>query len=102
MIKNVFYSQTVFEEKSMDLAERHQTNQNDAWFMGISGAWTPPLWMKGFMAGSPLHHDIDIGFSIFLKGSGLTLLWRPILIMALTGSLIFAADMMRFRRQFGS
>ncbi len=52
MIKNVFYSQTVFEEKSMDLAERHQTNQNDAWFMGISGAWTPPLWMKGFMAGS--------------------------------------------------
>ena len=72
----------------------------------LSGAWTPPeampLWMKGFMLVSPLHHYIDIGFSIFLKGSNLTLLWRPILIMGLTGSLIFAAGMMRFRRQFGS
>ncbi len=72
----------------------------------LSGAWTPPeampLWMKGFMLVSPLHHYIDIGFAIFLKGSNLTLLWRPILIMALTGSLIFAAGMMRFRRQFGS
>jgi ABC-2 type transport system permease protein len=72
----------------------------------LSGAWTPPeampLWMKGFMAVSPLHHYIDIGFAIFLKGAGLPLLWRPILIMALTGSVIFAAGMMRFRRQFGS
>lgn len=71
----------------------------------LSGAWTPPeampVWMKGFMFASPLHYYIDIGFSIFLKGSGFNQLWQPILIMGLTGSLIFVAGMMRFRGQFG-
>jgi ABC-2 type transport system permease protein len=71
----------------------------------LSGAWTPPeampVWMKVFMVLSPLHYYIDIGFAIFLKGAGLSVLWTSILPMAVLGNVIFLGGMTRFRRQFG-
>jgi ABC-2 type transport system permease protein len=71
----------------------------------LSGAWTPPeampVWMKVFMVLSPLHYYIDIGFAIFLKGAGISVLWTSILPMAVLGNVIFLGGMARFRRQFG-
>jgi ABC-2 type transport system permease protein len=71
----------------------------------LSGAWTPPeampVWMKVFMVLSPLHYYIDIGFAIFLKGAGFSILWTSILPMAVLGNVIFFGGMARFRRQFG-
>lgn len=70
----------------------------------LSGIWTPPEAMPNalryLMAISPLYYFIDISYGIFLKGSGLDILWESIVGMAVIGSINFSLGMWRFRRQF--
>jgi ABC-2 type transport system permease protein len=70
----------------------------------LSGIWTPPEAMpemlRYLMAISPLYYFIDISYGIFLKGSGLDILWESIVGMAVIGSINFSLGMWRFRKQF--
>ena len=72
--------------------------------MFLSGIWTPPEamppWMRRFVEVSPLYHFIHITLSIFLKGSGLRLLWPSIVKMAALGGALFLFGVWRLRRQF--
>jgi len=86
----------------------YNPNQNETWFMSVaellSGIWTPPEAMpemlRYLMAISPLYYFIDISYGIFLKGSGLDILWESIVGMAVIGSINFSLGMWRFRKQF--
>ncbi|WP_374556191.1 ABC transporter permease [Aquitalea pelogenes] len=70
----------------------------------LSGAWTPPEampgWLRGLMFASPLHYYLDIAFGILLKGQGLADLQSAILGMGGIGVLVFGAGLLLFRRQF--
>jgi ABC-2 type transport system permease protein len=70
----------------------------------LSGAWTPPEampgWLRGLMFASPLHYYLDIAFGILLKGQGLADLQNAILGMGGIGVLVFGAGLLLFRRQF--
>ncbi|NWK79979.1 ABC transporter permease [Aquitalea sp. LB_tupeE] len=70
----------------------------------LSGAWTPPEampgWLRGLMFASPLHYYLDIAFGILLKGQGLADLQPAILGMSGIGVLVFGAGLLLFRRQF--
>jgi ABC-2 type transport system permease protein len=71
----------------------------------LSGAWTPPEAMPGWLAQamviSPLHHFMDIAFGILLKGEGLPELARPVVALLIIGSVLAGLGLWRFRRQFG-
>ncbi|HEY9145506.1 MAG TPA: ABC transporter permease [Thiobacillus sp.] len=70
----------------------------------LSGLWTPPEAMPGWMRwatlASPMRHYIDVSYGILLKGAGLDLLWDSVLAIGILGTLIFAFGMRRFRGQF--
>jgi ABC-2 type transport system permease protein len=70
----------------------------------LSGTWTPlesmPEWLEAAMTLSPLRHFVDIVYSILLRGAGVRVLWEPILAMIMLGAVLFAAGLVRFRRQF--
>ncbi len=70
----------------------------------LSGAWTPPEAMPGFMrhlmAISPLHYFIDAIYGILLKGADIRMIAPQILGMTLLGSVSFGLGLWRFRRQF--
>ncbi|MBV1775360.1 ABC transporter permease [Burkholderiaceae bacterium DAT-1] len=71
----------------------------------LSGAWTPPEALPGWLAHgmviSPLHHYLDIAFGILLKGQGAGELLRPVMWLVGIGAGMFALGLYRFRRQFG-
>ncbi len=71
----------------------------------LSGAWTPPEAMPGFMrelmAISPLHYFIDASYGILLKGADLRLIVPQIVGMTVLGTITFGLALWRFRRQFG-
>lgn len=70
----------------------------------LSGTWVTfesmPAPLREVMNFSPLRHFIDIAYGILLRGSGLDVLWRPVLAMTAIGATLFAAGLWRFRRQF--
>lgn len=70
----------------------------------LSGAWTPPEAMPGFvrtlMAASPLHYYIDASYGILLRGASADMLRTELLGIVFLGSLSFALALIRFRRQF--
>jgi len=69
----------------------------------LSGAWTPPEampgWLRTGMLISPLHYYIDASFGVLLKGSDLQALWKEVLGIAVLGSVVFEHGMWRLRRQ---
>jgi len=71
----------------------------------LSGAWTPPEAMptllREAMHLSPLFYYTEMAYAILLKGAGLDILWKPMLQLALLGSVVFGFGVWRFRRQFG-
>jgi len=71
----------------------------------LSGAWTPPEAMPSMLREamhlSPLFYYTEMAYAILLKGAGLEILWKPMLQLALLGSVVFAFGVWRFRRQFG-
>lgn len=73
--------------------------------INLSGTWTPfesmPVWLRAAMAMSPLHHFVDIAYSILLRGAGLDVLWDSVLAMTALGAALFAIGLIRFRGQFG-
>lgn len=73
--------------------------------INLSGTWTPfesmPVWLRAAMTMSPLHHFVDIAYSILLRGAGLDVLWDSVLAMTALGAALFAIGLIRFRRQFG-
>lgn len=70
----------------------------------LSGAWTPPEAMPGFlrllMLFSPLHYYIDASFGVLLKGADLGLLWDSVSGMVVLGGGLFWLGMWRLRAQF--
>jgi ABC-2 type transport system permease protein len=70
----------------------------------LSGLTSPfesmPLWVQTLMSLSPLHYYIDVVFGVLLKGSDLSVLWKPVMAMAVLGAAVFALGVWRFRRQF--
>lgn len=68
---------------------------------GLRAPWeSMPTWLRVLMGWSPMHHFVDISYSILFRGAGLSLLWESALIMTAAGSLLFALGILRFRRQF--
>lgn len=72
--------------------------------INLSGTWTPPEampgWLSALMLLSPLHHFVNISYGIQLKGVGLEILWPSALAMVLLGGSLFGFGIWRFRRQF--
>ena len=72
--------------------------------INLSGTWTPPEampgWLSVLMLLSPLHHFVNISYGIQLKGVGLDILWPSVSAMVLLGGSLFGFGIWRFRRQF--
>ncbi|HUA36097.1 MAG TPA: ABC transporter permease [Candidatus Binataceae bacterium] len=70
----------------------------------LSGAWTPPEAMPGWLAEatvlSPLRWFNEIAFGIFLRGASLGDLQRPLTMMIVLGAVFFAWGATQFRRHF--
>jgi ABC-2 type transport system permease protein len=60
-----------------------------------------PDWVAAVTVVLPLHHYLNIGLGIFLKGAGLNVLWDNLVAVGRLGAAMFAVGMWRFRRQFG-
>ena len=71
--------------------------------MLLSGTWVPaegmPPGIRWLMYISPLHYYVEITLGIFLRGTGLGLLWDHLLIMTLLGLVMFTIGLLRFRAQ---
>lgn len=71
----------------------------------LSGAWTPPEAMPAFMRHLmlvfPLHHYLDAGLAVLLRGAGAALVKDAVFALGATGAAVFALGMWRLRRQFG-
>ncbi|HVN29345.1 MAG TPA: ABC transporter permease, partial [Candidatus Binataceae bacterium] len=70
----------------------------------LSGAWTPPEAMPGWLAEatvlSPLRWFNEIAFAIFLRGASFGDLLRPLAIMIALGAIFFVWGATQFRRHF--
>ena len=70
----------------------------------LSGTFTPPEgkppWLTGVSMLVPLRHYFEITTGIFLKGSGVSLLWREIGWLLALGGGIFLFGRWMFQRQF--
>jgi ABC-2 type transport system permease protein len=70
----------------------------------LSGIRTPvesmPQWLRYLISISPLQQFIEVSYGILLRGAGPEILWKPVLMMALLGGMLFAVGTWRFRRQF--
>ncbi|MBI3285436.1 MAG: ABC transporter permease [Burkholderiales bacterium] len=73
--------------------------------MFLSGAWTPPEAMPPVMRWcmylSPLYYFINASYGILMKSAGLALLWPMIGGIVAIGSVVSAASVLRFKKQFG-
>ncbi len=71
--------------------------------MLLSGTWVPaegmPPGIRWLMYISPLHYYVEITLGIFLRGTGLDMLWNHLLIMTLLGLVMFTIGLLRFRAQ---
>lgn len=71
----------------------------------LSGKFTPPEAMPSalliVMYIQPTYYYLNIIFGILLKGAGVQILWKEILIMTALGSVIFIAAMGKFKKQMG-
>ena len=71
--------------------------------MLLSGTWVPaegmPPGVRWIMYISPLHYYVEITLGIFLRGTGLDVLWDHLLVMTLLGLVMFAIGLLRFRAQ---
>jgi ABC-2 type transport system permease protein len=71
----------------------------------ISGTLVPvesmprPIQLLSYL--SPLKYYMEIGLGIFLKGIGLDLLWRQVLVMTGLGLIIFSCGIWQFGRRLG-
>lgn len=70
----------------------------------LSGTWNMPegmpVWLQNLSELSPLRHFIPLAYGITIRGVGLETLWLPLVKMLALGVVLFAAGVLRFRRQF--
>jgi len=71
----------------------------------FSGALTPveamPHWMQPITVVNPIRHFSLIARGVFLKGSGLDVLWPNMLILVGLSLLLLSLSVWRFRKQLG-
>ena len=71
----------------------------------FSGALTPveamPKWMQPVTVVNPIRHFSLIARGVFLKGSGLEVLWPNLLILISLALLLLTVSVWRFRKQLG-
>jgi ABC-2 type transport system permease protein len=69
----------------------------------LSGATTPieamPTWLQPFTAINPVKHFAVISRSIMLKGSGIDVLYRDLLALAVIALVMVSLSAWRFRKQ---
>ena len=68
----------------------------------LSGGSTPfesmPLFVQRVMQVAPTTHFVELAQAILYRGAGVSVVWRPYLILALIGSALFALSLARFRK----
>jgi ABC-2 type transport system permease protein len=71
----------------------------------LSGSTTPveamPAWQYYLTLLSPQRYYLNIGYTILLKGAGLSVLWKDFIGLAVVGAGLFVLGVRRFQRQFG-
>ena len=82
--------------------ERTLTTQDIELFAVLSGGSTPfesmPLFVQRVMQVAPTTHFVELAQAILYRGAGVSVVWRPYLILALIGSALFALSLARFRK----
>lgn len=90
------------------IAHTQQQAMFFAWFFAIfsiilSGFFIPvenmPVWVQWLTYINPTRYFIFVVRSIYLKGAGLSVLWRDLCIMAAFGGTIIAVSAFRFRKR---
>jgi ABC-2 type transport system permease protein len=69
----------------------------------LSGSSTPmesmPVWLQYLMQTiSPTPHFVSFAQAVLFRGADLTLVWRPLVAMAIIGVVYFIVAQSRFRR----
>jgi len=57
-----------------------------------------PLFVQRVMQVAPTTHFVELAQAILYRGAGVSVVWRPYLILALIGSALFALSLARFRK----
>lgn len=68
----------------------------------LSGGLTPresmPLLVQNLMLFAPTTYYVEIGQAILFRGAGLDIVWKPFASLLLSGSVLFALSLKRFRK----
>ena len=68
----------------------------------LSGGSTPresmPVWVQNVMLAAPTTHFVEFSQAILYRGAGLNVVWRPFLILFVTGVILFFISLLRFRK----
>lgn len=68
----------------------------------LSGGATPreamPEFIQHMMLLAPTTHFVSLSQAVLFRGSGLSMVWPELLILALIGALLFSLSLLRFRR----
>jgi ABC-2 type transport system permease protein len=71
----------------------------------LSGGTTPresmPALVRDLMLVAPTTHFVELGQSILFRGAGLSVVWKPFLVLLAIGSVLFALSLRRFRKAIG-
>ncbi|WP_243039242.1 ABC transporter permease [Dyella sedimenti] len=71
----------------------------------LSGGTTPresmPALVRDLMLAAPTTHFVELGQSILFRGAGLSVVWKPFLVLLVIGSVLFALSLRRFRKAIG-
>ena len=68
----------------------------------LSGGMTPresmPRLVQDIMLAAPTTHFVELGQAILYRGAGIEVVWKPFLLLAVIGTVLFALSLARFRR----
>lgn len=68
----------------------------------LSGGMTPresmPALVQDLMLAAPTTHFVELGQAILYRGAGIEVVWKPFLLLAVIGTVLFALSLARFRR----
>lgn len=71
----------------------------------LSGGTTPresmPVFVQFVMMAAPTTHFVKLGQAILFRGAGFEVVWPQFVFLALIGSVLFAASLVRFRKTIG-
>jgi len=71
----------------------------------LSGGVTPresmPALVQDIMLAAPTTHFVELSQAILYRGADIAVVWRPFLMLALIGSVLFLLSLARFRKTIG-